>query len=490
MSGWFDVDKAGLARILRRRGLEFVLFELLANAWDSNATEVNVTLTPVKDHRLARLVVEDNDPEGFQEITHAYTMFADSLRRGNPEKRGRFNLGEKLVLAVAETATIITTTAGFRFEGKERHRTAQRTPFGSKVDLTFKATQFEIGRILEAAQMLIPPIPTTVNGESLEIPEPVTEFSVSLDTVTPDDEGNLKTCQRKTLVKVYDGRPGWLYELGVPVVDTGDTYSYDVQQKVPVNMDRDNVPPSYLRKLRILALNHLHTYLNSEDANATWVRDALTDRTGIITQDAVRSAVRERFGDRVVSHDPNDLEANHKAAAEGYTVVTGKQLSAEEWQNIRESKAILPAGQVTPSPKAFQQGGGPLHRIEPEDWTPGMRQFAYYARRLILAWYGHDTEVVVANDRQWPFSGAYGPGGPFYVNKAKQRPGFFDNGITDEVVKFVIHEGAHERVSDHLSENYYDELTTLGAKMRNLKHLEDNLDAGPRVGAAAGVVGG
>jgi hypothetical protein len=479
-----------LEKILRRRGLEFVLFELLANAWDSNATDVNVTLTAVKGHRLARLVVEDNDPQGFQEITHAYTMFADSLRRGDPEKRGRFNLGEKLVLAVAETATIITTTAGFRFEGKERHRTAQRTPVGSRVDLTFKATQFEIGRILEAAYMLIPPIPTTINGEPLEMREPVTEFTVSLDTVIPDEEGNLKNCQRKTLVKVYDGRPGWLYEMGVPVVETDDTYSYDVQMKVPVNMDRDNVSPSYLRKLRILALNHLHTGLDAEDANATWVRDALSDKTGTISQDAVRSAVKERFGDKVVSYDPNDPEANHRAAAEGYTVVTGKQLSKPEWENIRQARAILPAGQVTPSPKAFQEGGGPLKVIDPEDWSDGMKQVAWYVRRLILAWYGHDAQVVIVNDRHWPYGGAYGPAGPFYINKAKQTPGFFDQGITDEVVKFAIHEGAHERVRDHLSEEYYDELCKLGAKMRNLKHLEDNLDAGPKAAAMTGSRGG
>jgi hypothetical protein len=469
-SSWFDVDKEGLARILKRRGLEFVLYELLANAWDSEATEVTVTLVPVEGKRQARLTVEDNDPKGFVAVSHAYTMFADSLRRGDPEARGRFNLGEKLVLAVAQEATIVTKTAAFRFDESGRHRMTQRTPFGSKVELVFPATREDITGILEAARNLIPPIPTTLNGDPLEIPTPVTQFTASLDTVLPDVEGNLKPCQRKTIVTVYQDGSGWLYELGVPVVETGDTFSYDVGQKTPLNMDRDNVPPSYLRKLRVLALNELHTRLNSEDCNSTWVRDALRDKN--VSQDAVRSAVRARFGDKVASYDPNDPQANMEAVAQGYVLVHGKELSAPEWENVRIAGAIRPAGQVFPSPKAFEEQGAPLRKMKPEEWSSGMAQIVQYAKRLFAAWFGRDIEVIIANDRHWDKGGAYGPGEPLYINKARQPSDFFDKGITDDVVEFLIHEGGHENEGNHLSEEYHRELCRLGAKMRDLKHLE------------------
>lgn len=481
MSSWFEVDKKGLARILRRRGLEFVLYELLANAWDSKATDVAVTLQLVEGKKLARLVVEDNDPNGFLEVSHAYTMFADSLRRNDPTTRGRFNLGEKLVLAVAEEATIITTTAGFHFEGKERHKTAQRTKFGSKVDLTFAATREDIRHILEAAHELIPPIPTVVNGEPLDIPEPLASFTASLETVLPDADQNLKSVQRKAIVKVYKDGPGRLYELGVPVVTTEDTFSYDVQQKVPVNMDRDNVPPRYLRKLRVLALNELHTRLSAEDCNSTWVHDALRDKD--VSDDAVRSAVRTRFGDKVVSYDPNDREGNMRAISEGYTVVYGKQFSAPEWENIRRAGAILPAGQVTPGPVAFSQSGKgeSLRTVDPKDYTDGERRTVLYIRRLFQSWFGHDIEVIIANDPHWDKAGAYGPRAPLYINKAGQGPRFFDGTIRDEVVEFLIHEGAHEEEDNHLSDAYHRVCCRLGAKMRNLKHLEENLDAEPSV---------
>jgi hypothetical protein len=95
--------------------------------------------------------------------------------------------------------------------------------------------------------------------------------------------------------------------------------------------------------------------------------------------------------------------------------------------------------------------------------------------------------VVIANDRHWPNGGAYGPGEPLYVNKARQPAGFFDNGVTDEVVEFLIHEGGHEYVGNHLSEDYHRALCRIGAKMRNLKHLEE---AKPTVAAAAVTAGG
>lgn len=39
---WFDVDKQGLSKILE--GKAFVLFELVSNAWDENASEVGTRL--------------------------------------------------------------------------------------------------------------------------------------------------------------------------------------------------------------------------------------------------------------------------------------------------------------------------------------------------------------------------------------------------------------------------------------------------------------
>src|SRR5207237_9152953 len=68
-----------------------------------------VSLALVPGRALADLTVEDDSPEGFRDLSHAYTLFAESYKRSNPEQRGQYNFGEKLVLAVCESASISTT---------------------------------------------------------------------------------------------------------------------------------------------------------------------------------------------------------------------------------------------------------------------------------------------------------------------------------------------------------------------------------------------
>ena len=105
---WYEVDRFGLAKLLERRGRAYVILELLQNAWDEAQSLVKVTLI---DHAQGEyeIVVEDDSAEGFKFVEHAYTLFAESTKKGDAEKRGRFNLGEKLVLAVCEHAEILTT---------------------------------------------------------------------------------------------------------------------------------------------------------------------------------------------------------------------------------------------------------------------------------------------------------------------------------------------------------------------------------------------
>ena len=56
---------------------------------------VSVTLERIAGTRQARLTVKDDNPEGFRDLTHAFTLFAESEKRYNEKLRGRFNLGEK-----------------------------------------------------------------------------------------------------------------------------------------------------------------------------------------------------------------------------------------------------------------------------------------------------------------------------------------------------------------------------------------------------------
>jgi len=475
--GWFEVDKEGLARILRRRGIEFVVWELVANAWDSKAVSVDITLEPVPNKRLARLVVEDDDPDGFADLRDSFTMFVDSKRRNDPEKSGRFSLGEKLVLAVAEEATVSSTTGTIRFDKDGRHRSRDVRAKGSRVDVVFPCTRDELAGIIAKVPLLIPPFCTTFNGTVLEHSPCtwLTEFEATLDTVLPDEEGILRHRPRKTKVRVYEDEVGWLYELGIPVVETGDTYSYNVLQKVPLSLDRDNVPPRYLRTLRVFAFNALHEKTTSEDCSSTWVRDALADER--VDTAAVKTAVERRFGGKVVAYDPSDTEANAKAVAQGYTVVHGRQLSSAEWANVKKAGVILPAGRVTPSSHiefSNDPNAEPLKLIPPEKYTSGMWKVVNYAKLLAEALIGKSIVVKIASDITLPCGACYGQG-ELLFNAGRLGKAWFEDGINDKVVALCLHEIAHDVEKNHLSERFADTIAEFGAKMRRLGHLESEV---------------
>ena len=100
------------------------------NGWDEpGVSKVSVPL----EHRgrnKALLVVEDDAPEGFKDLSHAFTLVASSSKKANPEQRGRFNLGEKLVLAISDEVTIRTTKGGIRFDADGRYSLRNGQPVG------------------------------------------------------------------------------------------------------------------------------------------------------------------------------------------------------------------------------------------------------------------------------------------------------------------------------------------------------------------------
>ena len=88
----------------------------------------------------------------------------------------------------------------------------------------------------------------TFNGDRLLPRKPLRTFEASLETLVADDQGVMRPRVRKTQVSIYEPLPGEvpsLYEMGLPVVETGDKWHVNISQKVPLNRDRDNVRPAY-----------------------------------------------------------------------------------------------------------------------------------------------------------------------------------------------------------------------------------------------------
>ena len=470
MSNWFNVDKKGLAALMKGRSKAFILYELIQNAWDQDVSKVKVIVEGISNRAAVRIIVEDDDPEGFTDLSHAYTLFASSEKKANAEKRGRFNLGEKLVLALATEARIMTTKGAIFFDHTGRHTLRGKRSEGSEIRVEIPMTRAELDEVLDAAKRLIPPVgvTTTINGEELVQREFVTSFIETLPTLIADKEGVMCRTERQTAIRVCEPLPGetaTLYEMGIPVVETGDRFHVDVGQKVPLNMDRDNVTPSYLRAIRVAVLNHTDTLISKEDTAATWVSEAISDKR--VENAAVRTVFKKRFGENAVAYDPSDPEANKISTAEGRTVVHGGSLTGEQWENVRRAGALPPAGQVTPSPRPFHPDGNPLNPIPLDEWTPGMLRMREFIVNTHYSLFGCTKYVCIVNEPGWKFNATYGTIG-FVLNIGCLGQDFFEEGITERVIDLVIHEFGHRYESDHLSRRYNDALTKIGAQMTRL----------------------
>jgi hypothetical protein len=448
--------------------------ELIQNAWDQNVSCVDVSLQAVQGRPLAKLVVEDDDPQGFADLLHAYTLFAPSEKKGNPEKRGRFNLGEKLVLAVCEEAEVSSTTGTVVFDrfGRKTHPRRKRER-GSRFSGLVRMTRADLAEVFAAVSTLIPPegIKTIFNGVELARREPISRFEAALPTEVADDRGIMRRAERTTTVSVYDVLPGevaHIYERGIPVVEMSDRWHVDIGQKIPLNMNRDNVTPSYLRLLRTLVLNEMSERLSEADASSTWVGEALADPR--VSDGAVDRVLTLRYGDKRVSFDPSDTEANKLAVSEGYRVIHGGSFNKEAWENIRRAGAAQPAGQVTPSPRpSYGPDGKPEAVVPPEEYTEGIRAVVEYARELAPLLMQVPIGVRVVDEPGQKFGAWYSRElSLLTLNVGRLGRAWFSAGVSDEVNRLLIHEFGHNYEGDHLSKEYHDALCRLGAGLTRL----------------------
>jgi len=487
----FEVDRSGLAQILARRGVEFAVLELIQNTFDEpGVTAVAIEMRPSETRGYQIISVTDNAPEGFTDLSHAYTLFAPSKKKDNPEQRGRFNLGEKLVIACSRSARITTTKGSVVFSGTERTSNRICTKAGSIVEVEIKMGREEIEATESAVRsVLVPPtISLSFNGSFLSARAAIRSKTINLPTERADADGYLRPTKRDTSLAVYaplDGETPTLYEMGIPVVALDCAWHVDIAQKVPLNMDRDNITPAYRRSVLTAVVNLMHEELPKDDASAPWVGEALASAD--LSSEAVDSVLTARYGAKRVIADPSDPEGTKLAMSKGYNVIQAGSFNKAQWATIRSSGTVLPAGQVTPSPKPWSDDpDAPLaKRIERADWTAGMAAVAAYVEavgaRLVRP--GIRVEFYSTTN---PFAAAFG-GLTFQFNVKRLGRGYFKRALGsdfdfDDLNRLVIHELGHYWVADHLDSRYHDALCKLGAKLARIALDEPGFFAKHRVG--------
>jgi hypothetical protein len=457
---WFEVDRHGLRQLLEGKDKAFVVRELVQNAWDEpGVTRCDVTLEPIPGRPAARLVVEDDAPEGFYDLRHAYTLYARTRKRPDPSKRGRFNLGEKQVLALCREARIVTTTGGVRFDaGGERHGVREKRQAGSIFEAELSMSRAEVEDALRAVRLFIPPdgIVTKVNGTELPKRTPLASVEAVLETEREDGEGRWRSTRRKTTVNVHEPRAGekaLIFELGLPVIETGDRWSYDVQQRVPLTADRDNVRPSFLQDVRAAVLNALADRLQPQDASERWVRDGAADPE--VRPETTRRVADLRWGERRVVPTPGDRDGLERAIAAGCHVVSPSEMSAAEWERMREAEAVPSTALAFPT--RFTES----EPVPASKWTDAMRRLVGLARRVARVGLGIEVEVRFIRSPRADVSATYGDR-RITFNVSRLGSGFWL--YPEKQIELVCHEVAHES-GGHISEGYYECLARIAARL-------------------------
>ena len=481
---WFEIDRKGLAKLIERRGKVALINELIANALDAEGTtSVVVELFPEEGVPHATVLVRDDSPDGFADMSHAWTLFAESNRKAYATKRGRFNLGEKLVLALCVEASIISTKNAVLFDARGRTLTRHRREKGTEFQGIARITRAELEEIKIQVRQIIPPpgVTVVVNGEALPARTPIRTIEAKLQTEIADEEGVLRRSVRKTTLEIYEVLPGetaTLYELGMPVVETGDKWHVVVGQKTPLTIDRDNVPPAYLRDVRTHVVNTMHDKLAEADAGSTLVNEALADEDA--SPEAVTRALDLKYGEKRAIWDPSDPEANMNLVSQGYTLIKGGQLTADQWANVKRHDAAKtrPAGQVAPTKKALFGPDGKDTWVPREKWTRAIRAVVAYSADVCRALTGSRVEVSVLSDVTESWTACYGSQGLVF-NLGRLGHDFFGKCIlttpathlfcaSDGLNELLIHELGHHAESNHLDERYHDALCGLGAKLTRL----------------------
>lgn len=465
---WFEVDRAGLAEVAKRRGMAFIVTEPVQNAWDEKTTEVRLTLEAVPGAPRVNLTVADDSPDGFRDLADSYMMFRASYKLDFPEKRGRFNVGEKLLLAVADEARVSSTTGTVIFGPKGRTRSPAKTERGSVLTARLRMTRVELEKALDFARTLIPPagIATFVNGDRLPDREPIAEAPWKLETEVRGEEGGFKYVQRDTTIRLYrtlSGEKAQLYEMGIPIDKLKCPWHVEVGQKVPLSVDRASVRYGYRYDVEAAAAEIMARRMDEDTSRQAWVTEALPR---VEDDDAVRAIVTRRFGEKVVVFDPSALEANKLALDAGYRVIHGAELPRSAWTVVRRAEAIPSAGKVFPDGRVATRPDG-VPEVPRERWTPAMVQTARYAEAFAEHVVDRPLAVSFYDDARLPFEAFHGKGVLAFNVAAPEAKKAVLEGDDELLDALLIHECAHEKERDHLTHAFSDECCRLGARSRS-----------------------
>lgn len=265
----FDISNEGWARMNAGRSASVLIREAVANAFDADdVTQIKVNLHP------GFASIEDNSAVGVGDPSLITTVFLTG-KADSHIKRGRKGRGLKELLAVAETATVDTVGTKIEFADGRKVMTSDRT-VGTKVSVNvpdWGQEQID-GAVAYLLKMIVPPgISLSVNGIEVKKRQLVTSFNSTLETQIVE-EGIQRNRYNPTAVHIValdaTETEGWIYEMGIPVQAVKTRFHINIQQRVPLNDNRDIVDSYYLNSLYGNILDNCIISMDKDTLKEEW----------------------------------------------------------------------------------------------------------------------------------------------------------------------------------------------------------------------------
>ena len=451
--GWFEIDSKGFAANQSLREPWTLVRELVSNAFDENITECHVEIAAAGDlgngkKRGIWITVTDDGP-GFDNPQDIFTLYGDTRKKRDPDVRGRWNSGEKELLSNAREAIVQTKNCAVTF-GRNRKVNRKGIEKGTVVRALMPWKKAEIPGIVEKLTMFIPPEGVTYSisvlgprGQThttIERPKVLTSIDATLPTVI--DSGNgLRPTKRKSKVLIFESSKGngWLFELGIPIQSIEAPYHVSVEQKVPLDPNRNMVATGYQKRIYALLLNAVHKEIGEEGISESWISEALQHDDSL--PDAREHVYNMKYRKTLLRS--SDSWANEEATESGYRIVDSSLIPKKERERLTDF-GLVPTGQV------FRRERTGFSSVPVCDWTEGMKATARLARWMASTFLDvAGLRVLFIKSPDATPLADYGDRTVRYNLSRVGGNGFFALPLSPKVIQLTLHEICHEKGCGH-----------------------------------------
>lgn len=313
--GWLSISTQGFASMNSARPPEHLFKELLQNALDSIDIEKSGIIQLMFSLQSERFFIECRDNgSGIEDLSDLRVLYL-THKTDSHLKRGRFGRGFKEALCVAKCASVVSNSSQIEFFYEQGEPVSKKFDLASENHITGTVVRMEMPWTEDVISklnsyfgtFLIPKhISLLVNGKPIHSRDSKSFVEASLPTEIYDYQTqSWKKPTRKTVIRLIptqDAEKPKIYEMGIPVaeIEWNVPFHCDIQQRVPMNPNRDAVSSGYALKLQTACLPTLLEIMTPAEVRQDWVGSA-----GIKCEPKIQKQIIEKgFGAKIALSVP------------------------------------------------------------------------------------------------------------------------------------------------------------------------------------------